>query len=138
MDTTTTRPTRPSRPTSVADYHRLAALGRERGLRLIETSPNHWYCSSHSSPLALHVVTGWTCDCAGFAHHGRCSHHSLLLDHLGWLPPREPEPPAVVTCPGCYGAGLIYVAECERHSFPFPPCDHCAGTGQVAEALVAA
>ena len=101
MDTVTTL--RPSRPTTVADYHRLAGLARERGLRLFEPAPNRWYCSSHSDPFALHVVTGWCCDCPAFWRHARCTHHSLLLAHLGWLP--DPTPPALAPCGYCSGRG---------------------------------
>ena len=134
MDTAT----RSSRPTTVEDLHRLVALGRDRGLRLFEPQPGHWYCTSASSPMALHVVTGFSCDCAGFAHHGRCTHHALLLAHLGWLPEDpEPEPPAV-RCPTCYGGGVLYDRELERIGALYPPCATCAGAGRVAVQVIAA
>ncbi len=133
MDTVTT--TRPSRPTTVEDLHRLADLGRDRGLRLFEPAPNHWYCSSASDQFALHVVTGFSCTCRGFLAHQRCSHHSLLLDHLGWLP--DPEPP-VVTCAACAGGGVVYLRACEAANFPYPRCPTCDGTGRLPVTIIAA
>src|SRR4051795_2522205 len=96
-----------TRPATAADFHRLADLAQERGLRVFEASPNHWYCTSASDPFKLHVITGFSCDCQGFVHHQRCTHHALLLDTLGWLPELEDE---VLTdsaktskCPCCSG-----------------------------------
>jgi len=126
---------RPRRPTTPEDYHRLAALGRDRGLRLFEPAPNRWYCSSASDPFALHVVTGFTCDCAGFAHHGRCSHYALLLSELGWLP--DPEPPTI-TCPECSGGGVVYLRACELVGFPYPRCPTCDGAGTWPAPVIAA
>jgi len=134
MDATTT--TRPTRPTSVEDLRRLAALGRERGLRLFEPAPGRWYCSSASDPFALYALTGFSCTCPGFWRHQRCSHHSLLLSSLGWLPEPEPVPPA--TCPACDGDGVVFVAACERAGFPHPACGHCHGAGRVAVEVLAA
>jgi len=120
--------TRDRRPTTVADYHRLAALGRDRGLRLFEPAPNRWYCSSASDPFALHVVTGWSCDCAGFAHLGRCSHYALLLSALGWLP--DPAPPALAPCGYCSGRGWETVAGGSGAAYRFA-CRLCEGAGEV-------
>ena len=120
--------TRDRRPTTVADYHRLAALGRDRGLRLFEPAPNRWYCSSASDPFALHVVTGWSCDCAGFAHLGRCSHYALLLSALGWLP--DPEPPALAPCGYCSGRGWETVVGGSGAAYRFA-CRLCEGAGEV-------
>jgi predicted RNA-binding Zn-ribbon protein involved in translation (DUF1610 family) len=163
MDTATRR-----KPTTPADLHRLAGIARQRGLRLFEPQPGHWYCTSASSPRALHVVTGFSCDCAGFAQHGRCTHHSLLLSELGWLPDPDPEPivdsdeeravmdaiwgpieailgvplrdpaPTSVSCPECGGAGVIYVAECEHAGSPYPRCTTCDGTGRLPVQIIAA
>ncbi len=103
MDTVTT--TRPSRPTTVEDLHRLAALGRDRGLRVFEAAPGRWFCSSATDRFRLYPVTGLSCTCQGFLAHQRCSHHALLLDHLGWLPDPAPEPPAVVETLHCATCG---------------------------------
>ena len=141
MVTATPRPTRRSRPTNVEDLHRLADLGRQRGLRVFEASPGRWFCSSASDQFALHVVTGLSCTCEGFLRHQRCSHNSLLLSELGWLPPQEPEPPAVVEpirCPECLGCGVVYVHQCELAGFPHPNCTCCDGTGRLPVTIIAA
>src|SRR3954453_8221716 len=118
-----------TRPATAADFHRLADLAQERGLRVFEASPNHWYCTSHSDPFKLHVVTGFSCDCLGFLHNQRCSHHAALLAHLGWLPEIEDTAPALVKGSSCsagrneeWGAG--HVVGCR-------PCTVCGGTGEV-------
>lgn len=84
MDTATRR----RRPTTVADLHRLARIAHERQLCLFqEQGSGSWFCSSASDPGALYYVTGWSCTCRGFLTHQRCTHHALLLERLGWLPP---------------------------------------------------
>jgi len=132
MDTTTTRP---SRPTTVEDLHRLADLGRQRDLHLFqEAGSGAWYCTSATDRFCLYYVTGLSCTCPGFLAHQRCSHNSLLLSELGWLPEPEPAPPAVVEpmrCPACLGGGVIYVHACEVAGFPHPSCGHCHGAGRV-------
>src|SRR5215210_9304426 len=103
--------TRHPRPTTAADLHSLAALAQARGLRLTQESESVWFCSSASSPEP-HYVTGLSCDCRGFQEHQRCSHLTLLLDHLGWLPEVEDPPaPTPITagreCLWCSGSGRI-------------------------------
>ena len=73
------------RPATAEDFHRLADLAHERGLRLFRDGPR-WYCSSASNAGGCHYVTGLSCDCPGFIAHQRCTHHALLLERLGWLP----------------------------------------------------
>jgi len=127
--------TRPSWPTTVADYHRLAALARDRGLQLFqEAGSGAWYCTSATDRFRLYYVTGLSCTCAGFWRHARCSHFALLLSELGWLP--APAPPAI-TCPECGGSEVLYSRECEQIGFPYPPCDRCAGAGTVGAELAA-
>jgi hypothetical protein len=117
------------RPATAADFHRLADLAHERGLRVFELGANRWFCTSHSNPFALHTVTAYSCDCQGFLAHGRCSHHAALLSHLGWLPEVEPEfsvrtenlTPA--DCPDCCGCGL---QDFGRYNLP---CETCGGSG---------
>jgi hypothetical protein len=120
--------TRAPRPTTPEDVHRLAAVAHTRGLRLTQESETVWFCSSsrqHSDP---HYVTGLSCDCRGFQEHQRCSHHALLLEHLGWLPEVEPVP---VACASCSGGGVVYVRDCERAGWPHPTCPDCHGSGEV-------
>jgi len=88
---------------------RLAAKARETGVQLrVDDQGRHWG-SSTSQPGHWHALTGYSCDCPGFANRGRCRHHSALLEALGWLDDADPEPTppveavAVVHVPGAYG-----------------------------------
>jgi len=112
-----------TRPVRAEDFHRPADLAHERGLRVFEVGANRWFCTSHSDPFALHVVTGFSCDCQGFLHHQRCTHRAALLAHLGWLPELEDEAPAPAHCPDCTGCGVIVYRRFEE------PCSHCGGSG---------
>jgi hypothetical protein len=129
-----------SRPTTPADLHRLAALAHERGLRLTQAQETVWFCSSASTPDAPHYVTGLSCDCRGFIEHQRCTHHALLLEHLGWLPELEdaPAPASTVPCWHCSGGGAVYRRACERAGWPHPPCPVCHGEGDLPALAVAA
>jgi hypothetical protein len=79
---------------------RLAAKARKEGVRLFhDVRDGRHYASSVSHPGKLHYVTGLSCDCPGFASHGRCKHHSALLVALGWVADDstvEPDPITVV------------------------------------------
>lgn len=116
------------RPATAADFHRLADLAHERGLRLFRDG-SRWYCSSASASGGCHYVTGLSCDCQGFMAHQRCTYHALLLERLGWLPeidPELPELPGSLTpadCPDCSGCGLN---DYGRYSLP---CETCGGSG---------
>ena len=75
---------------------RLAVVAQERGLRVYVHEVNgrsEWFVTSASQPDRLHRATVFSCDCAGFISHGRCTHNSALLAFIGQLPP-TPEPPA--------------------------------------------
>jgi hypothetical protein len=73
------------------DIRRLALLALTRDLRILIYPPtSEVYCTSRSEPDCLHRVTRLSCDCRGFIQRGRCSHHALLLHHLGELPPADP------------------------------------------------
>lgn len=73
------------------DIRRLALQALSHDLRiLVYPIGGEVYCTSRSEPDLLHRVTRLSCDCRGFIQHGRCSHHSLLLHHLGELPPAQP------------------------------------------------
>jgi hypothetical protein len=115
--------TRQPRPTTPADLQRLAALAHARGLRLTQESATVWFCSSASQHSDPHYVTGLSCDCRGFMEHQRCTHHALLLAHLGWLPEVEDAPDA---CLWCNGSGRI--PNDDRHRYD--ACAACGGTGQ--------
>ncbi len=82
----------PRRETHSAALVRLAGKARTDGIRLYRDSiDGRHYASSASEPDRLHYVTGYSCDCRGFATHQRCKHHAAVLTALGWLKV-EPEP----------------------------------------------
>src|SRR5690349_15306887 len=85
---------------SAADLHRLAEQAKHRGLQLfvVEATGEHFVNSSRAYDR-LHRVTAYSCDCRGFLTHGHCTHHSLLLAELGWLPPLDPEPDPATPAP---------------------------------------
>jgi len=72
---------------------RLAAKARQEGVTLTVEEDGRYYATSTSKPGKLHYVTGYSCDCVGFANRGRCKHHSALLSAMGWLDDADPEPP---------------------------------------------
>jgi hypothetical protein len=117
------------RPATAEDFHRLADLAQARGLRVFEAGPNQWFYTSHTDPFALHTVTGFSCDCRGFLHHQRCTHHAALLAHLGWLPEVEDELSVrtesltPVDCPACCGCGVVTYRTFEER------CTTCGGSG---------
>jgi hypothetical protein len=65
---------------------RLAQKARESGVKVRIGSDGRFFVSSASRFGHEHFVTGWSCDCDGFARHGRCMHHSAVLACIGWLP----------------------------------------------------
>jgi hypothetical protein len=115
---------RRTRPATAADFHRLADLAHERGLRLFRDG-TRWYCSSASDTGGCHYVTGVSCDCPGFVAHARCTHHALLLERLGWLPELDSDAPASVECMWCHGTGSVQNEFHQRYE----PCAVCGGTG---------
>jgi hypothetical protein len=78
---------RAARPTTPADLWRLAEQGRGNGVQIFqELSTGAWYATSASRAGGLHYLTGLSCTCEGFIYAGRCQHHAMLLERLGWLP----------------------------------------------------
>ena len=78
---------------------RLAAKARNEGVRLYrDARDGRHYASSVSCPGKLHYLTGLSCDCQGFASHGRCKHHAALLLAFGWVDDStvDPDPITVV------------------------------------------
>jgi hypothetical protein len=90
---------------------RLAAKARLDGVTLTVEEDGRHYASSTSKLGQSHYVTGYSCDCAGFANRGRCRHHSALLSAMGWIDDADHEPPrpgptvAVVHVPGHWSTG---------------------------------
>ena len=78
---------------------RLLAKARAEGVTLSRDQDGRHYASSVSQPGTRHYVTGYSCDCRGFATHQRCKHLAALLSALGWLPGTpEPDPGMTITC----------------------------------------
>jgi hypothetical protein len=74
---------------------RLARKARAEGVQLYhDAKDGRHYTSSVSTPGRMYYVTGVSCDCMGFASHGRCKHHSAMLVALGWVVDTtfEPDP----------------------------------------------
>jgi len=96
---------------------RLAAKARQDGVTLTVEEDGRHYASSTSKPGTLHYVTGYSCDCVGFANRGRCKHHSALLSAMGWLDDADPEPTppvaavAITHVPGAWGPGGWLVSD---------------------------
>jgi hypothetical protein len=109
---------------------RLLVKAREDGIRLYRDSEDgRYYASSASDPDTLHYVTGYSCDCAGFFHHGACKHYAALMSALGWIA-GEPEPPAPVACCECAGRGTVTatVATGRRtYRYDWQACPSCHG-----------
>ncbi len=102
------------------DFWRLAEEAERRGIRiLVEPISGEHFATSSSRANVLYRLTGFSCTCKGFLHWQRCTHHSLLLAQLGWLPDPEPEPDPVPPAPA--------LAAGEERA----PCSDCDGTGRV-------
>jgi len=102
---------------------RLAAEARRQGVIVYKVEGSRgpqWFSPSRSRPGGVHALTAVSCDCDGFLRWQRCTHHSALLDHLGWLPVLGPDPDPPVTpvalaiptaaCPSCDGEGVRRVS----------------------------
>ena len=88
---------------------RLAAKAWQKGIKLyFDCNDRRHYASSASTPGLLHYVTLISCNCAGFAHHGRCMHNSALQLAFLLMDGHNPEPTA---CPQCHDSGTV---EAER------------------------
>ena len=115
--------------TAPEDLHRLAALGRARGLTLYRTGDGALFCTSASNLGLLHRVGAGGCDCPGFARWQRCSHHSIALAELGMIPGAVP--PA---CVACHSRGWQYV-DAGGDAWPYQrDCAACGATGRTPAA----
>jgi len=125
------------------DFWRLAEEAERRGIRiLIEPISGEHYATSATDPTTLYRVTGFSCTCKGFLTWQRCTHYSLLLAHLGWLPDPEPDPdpspaaptlPALelVPCPDCDGSGRVVAYFGPEDEEGEIDCGTCGGSGEV-------
>ncbi len=131
--------------TSVAtptDFWRLAEEAEQRGIQiLIEPVSGEHFATSGSKANVLYRLTGLSCTCKGFQRWQRCTHHSLLLAQLGWLPDPEPDPvppapaltAAVMTepCPDCDGTGQVIAFFGPEDEEGEIDCDPCGGSGEI-------
>lgn len=66
------------------DLARLCCKAEQEGIRiLVDHRTGQHVATSASDPTRCYHVDGDGCTCRGFAHWGRCKHHSLLLAHPG-------------------------------------------------------
>ncbi|MDP9370200.1 MAG: hypothetical protein M3Q03_18335 [Chloroflexota bacterium] len=124
------------------DFWRLAAEAERRGIRiLVEPISGEHFATSGSNANILYRLTGFSCTCKGFLHWQRCTHHSLLLAQLGWLPDPEPDPdpspaspalpdPALVPCPDCDGTGRLVAFFGPNDEAGEVDCGLCGGSGE--------
>jgi hypothetical protein len=54
------------------------------GVTLIRSTQGRFYAASASHPGKLYLLTGFSCQCAGFAYRQTCRHHRALMTALGW------------------------------------------------------
>lgn len=127
------------------DLWRLAEEAERRGIKiLVEPISGEHFATSATDPTTLYRVTGFSCTCKGFLAWQRCTHHSLLLAQLGWLPDPHPEPdpdptpgapaqgaPRLVPCPDCDGSGRVVAFFGPEDETGELDCGTCGGAGEV-------
>ncbi len=126
-----------------ADLWRLAEQAEQRGIRiLVEPISGEHFATSRSKANILYRLTHHSCTCKGYMRWQRCSHHSLLLAQLGWLPDPEPEPdpspaspalpvPELVRCGDCDGTGRVVAYHGPDDDQGEAYCGTCSGSGEV-------
>ncbi len=127
------------------EFWRLAEEAERRGVRIfVEPISGEHFATSGSKATILYRLTGFSCTCKGFLRWQRCSHHSLLLAQLGWLPDPEPEPdpdpspvspalpaPGLVPCPHCDATGRLTAFFGPDDEQGEADCGLCGGVGEV-------
>ncbi|MDP9357832.1 MAG: hypothetical protein M3R02_21600 [Chloroflexota bacterium] len=130
---------------SPGDFWRLAEEAEKRGITiLVEPISGEHFATSGSKVNTLYRLTHYSCTCKGFMVWQRCSHHSLLLAQLGWLPDPEPEPdpdpsltspalpaPGLVPCPECDATGQVVAFFGPEDELGETDCGLCGGAGEV-------
>jgi hypothetical protein len=121
------------------------------GVTLIRSTEGRFYAESASTPGTLYLLTGFSCQCAGFAYRQTCRHHRALMSALGWsdeAPKRLPKPkpaktdpePLTVRCKGCNGVGShpgTVSTGPTSWTYTNVTCEDCHGTGKVSSPLAA-
>ncbi len=125
------------------DFWRLAEEAEQREVRiLVEPISGEHFATSGSKANILYRLTGFSCTCKGFLRWQRCTHHSLLLAQLGWLPDPEPNPdpspaspalpvPELAPCPDCDGTGRVVAFFGPEDEEGEIDCGWCGGAGEV-------
>ncbi len=125
------------------DFWRLAEEAEQRGIRiLVEPISGEHFATSGKKVDIVYRLTGFSCTCKGFLRWQRCTHHSLLLAQLGWLPDPEPEPdpspafPALpvlelVPCPECDATGQVVAFFGPEDEPGETDCGLCGGAGEI-------
>ena len=126
------------------DFWRLAEEAERRGIRiLVEPISGEHFATSSTKSNTIYRLTHLSCTCRGFMTWQRCTHHSLLLAQLGWLPDPEPEPdpapsaPALTAaveaelCPDCDGTGRVSAFFGPEDDEGETDCGSCGGSGEV-------
>jgi hypothetical protein len=122
------------------------------GVALIRSTQGRFYAASASHPGKLYLLTGFSCQCAGFAYRQTCRHHRALMTALGWTeeaPQRIPAPkqtpkadpePLTVRCGFCNGVGShpgTVSTGPTSWSYTNVVCEDCHGTGRVPTPIAA-
>ncbi len=124
------------------DLWRLADEAERRGIRiLVEPISGEHFATSSTKSNTLYRLTHLSCTCRGFMTWQRCTHHSLLLAQLGWLPDPEPDaaPPTsalaasvgLEPCPDCDGTGRVIAFHGPGDEQGEADCGTCGGAGEV-------
>jgi hypothetical protein len=116
------------------------------GVTLLRSTQGRFYAESGSRPGTMYLLTGFSCQCPGFAYRQTCRHHRALMSALGWtedapkrLPTPKPTPkvepaPLEVRCSSCNGVGSHpATVSTGRGSWRYDnvTCDACHGAGRV-------
>lgn len=111
---------------------RLLAKARHDGIKLYrDHTDGRYYATSTGDAGTLHYVTGYTCDCVGFFHHGACKHYAALMSALGWIDRKPDGPaPAPAACPDCAGKGTVigtFATGRRTYRYDWQTCPTCHG-----------
>jgi hypothetical protein len=121
------------------------------GVTLIRSTEGRFYAESASHPGTLYLLTGFSCQCAGFAYRQTCRHHRALMTALGWteeapqrlpkqVPVKADPEPLTVRCTGCNGVGShpgTVSTGPTSWTYTNVTCENCHGVGTVSASLVA-
>jgi len=117
---------------------RLAGKARHEGVRLqLNPRTGQYFATSGTTAGKRYAVTGFSCECHGFATHGRCKHYAALMAALGFLPQSGEAAPAD-PCRSCEGRGYhIKARQVGRGQFVREdvPCPACQGAGTARKAV---